>query len=900
MNRYSEKHPALSATRRAAWHRLAMPVVGPVSLTILLVSCAFFLVFLPSYKSHLLQSRRDMTRELTNTVWMLVDDYARRSSTGELSTEEAQQRAILRIRQLRYGPESKDYFWITDIHQRMVMHPNRPELDGENLSTFKDIHGKFFFREFVEIARISGEGFVTYYWQWNDNPQRIEPKESYVKLFQPWGWIIGTGLYTEDVTNKINQMTRSLVYAFLAIFLIILILSGMIVLRSIRVERERVEAVANLHTSERQMAAIIDSLPDATLVVDQEGKILAWNKAMEKMTKKSAFEMIGKGEYEYALPFHGKRCPILCDLLLHPNPEREKAYQLINRTESEISGELFLPAFSSGGTHLHATASLLHDDAGQISGVIESIRDVTIIYRAQAAMRESEENLRITLEAIGDAVIACDAAGRITRINRMACMLTGWTPTEARGRFMNDVLMVFTQDEAGVRHPIPSMPDSILAHNRNEPLSENTVLLSRDGTERLISDSCAPILDEAGHTVGAVIVFRDVTDHRSMEEELRQKRKMEAIGQLAGGVAHDFNNLLGGIIGATELLQRRLKNDAESTKLLSMILTTASRAGDLTSKLLAFSRKGRLLSIPINTHAIVSDVLSILKHTVDPRVFIQSDLQAKSTMVMGDPSLLQNALLNLCLNARDAMLDGGTLTLQTEDVTLTTEYHTRYSQVAPPGDYLRITVKDTGTGIPTHLLDRIFEPFFTTKPVSSGTGLGLSAVFGTVQSHKGIIEVSSKAGEGCTFTILLPAILTAPTNETQDSKDFPKRQGGILVVDDDLVIRDTIVLYLKECGFTVWASADGATCRELFQQHQDHIDVVMLDVVMPRENGVETFDALRAIDPKVKVMIMTGFPNQASCETLREKGLKGFVKKPFTQPALLAAIDKIMSGDEAF
>ncbi|HNV72887.1 MAG TPA: PAS domain S-box protein, partial [Candidatus Ozemobacteraceae bacterium] len=347
-----------------------------------------------------------------------------------------------------------------------------------------------------------------------------------------------------------------------------------------------------------------------------------------------------------------------------------------------------------------------------------SARTVTIAEQAET-LRRSEEDLRITLHSIGDAVISTDTDGRIVRMNEVAEKLTGWSQAEAVGKPSTDVFRI-VQGEA--RQQCANPVEKVLASGEHVELANHTVLVSRTGREYQIADSGSPIRDRDGQIVGVVLVFRDVTEQYVLEERLRQSQKLEAVGQLAGGVAHDFNNMLGGIIGGAELLEMGMTPNDEQRKALDIIINAAERARELTRKLLVFSRKGRLNLVPIDVHVAIRETVQILERTIDKRIKIEVALDAADSTINGDISQIQNALLNLGINASHAMPEGGTIRFATRNTVIEDLFCRTNTFDLKPGPFVDIEVRDTGCGIVPENLKRVFEPFFTTKGVGKGTG----------------------------------------------------------------------------------------------------------------------------------------------------------------------------------
>ncbi len=384
-----------------------------------------------------------------------------------------------------------------------------------------------------------------------------------------------------------------------------------------------------------------------------------------------------------------------------------------------------------------------------------------------------------------------------------------------------------------------------------------------------------------------------MNEKSKLEYQLHHAQKMEAIGTLAGGVAHDFNNMLGGIMGATELLAFYLPDDAKARQLHQIILESAIRAADLTRQLLTFSRQTIKLSTTINLHKIIEEVITLIQRTLDKQISLEVNLGAERSIIVGDPSLLHNAVLNLCINASHALPAGGTLCLNTQEITLDEHFCKTSSFELHSGQYIEIEVRDNGCGIAQEHLGRIFEPFFTTKETGKGTGLGLSSVYGTVQQHSGSITVYSEQGIGSTFQILLPLtenskICEMPVGEVK------RGSGSILVVDDEEVMRSTAKAILEALGYEVILAEDGQVALDLFSQHKDRIDLVLLDMIMPVMNGRECFEKLKKQDPQVSVILSSGFSTEDDLQEMKISGLKGFIRKPYLTSKLSQIVHEVL------
>jgi len=419
-----------------------------------------------------------------------------------------------------------------------------------------------------------------------------------------------------------------------------------------------------------------------------------------------------------------------------------------------------------------------------------------------------------------------------------------------------------------------------------------TQFRKNDGMIIYVSLNASILTTSAGEYLECFV--QDITDRKLAEEKLNQSHKMDAIGQLAGGIAHDFNNILGGIIGAAQLLKSPKRNlDEKGIKHVNMILQAATRAADLTSKLLAFGRKGKIASTAINIHSTVDDTVAILNGAIDKKISISVKKCAKNHTIVGDSSGLQNVLMNMGINASQAMPEGGEILIETKNI----KFNKTYCDASPfeiePDEYIEIKIQDTGCGISSENLQKIFEPFFTTKKQGKGTGLGLAAVYGTVQDHHGAINVYSEVGTGTVFHIYLPCSEKSVQSRQIDAKVIDG-SGQILLVDDEEIIRITGKHMLEEMGYSVLLAKNGREAVEIFQERNKSIDLVIMDMIMPEMNGHEAFFKLKKIDKNCKVVISSGFPKNERLDELMKSGLYGFIHKPYRDFELSQLLSKVL------
>jgi PAS domain S-box-containing protein len=433
--------------------------------------------------------------------------------------------------------------------------------------------------------------------------------------------------------------------------------------------------------------------------------------------------------------------------------------------------------------------------------------------------------------------------------------------------------------------------------------------LSVQGTERLyVRKSGAPIWcvesfaliqDTPGLPVLVLVLLQDIQHRKDTEEErgrlqerLFQAQKMEALGTLAGGIAHDFNNLLGVILGFASIVRLRLAPADPLLEFVKMIEQSAERGADLARQLLSLGRQGKCESVPIRVGDVLGRVVKIISRTFDRCIQVQTRTESTPLWVDVHPGQLEQAILNLCINARDAMPEGGVLALECTRVTLGEGDSSRPNHCLP-GDYARLSVRDTGVGIPPQVLGRIFDPFFTTKEPGKGSGLGLSMVYGMASGAGGFVQVQSEVGGGSAFSIHLP--LKAPPMEHRvaaRSSLLEPGSGTVLVVDDEPMVLAFVEEALKKLGYKVLTAADGQQAYEIYSSHANQIDRVLLDMVMPGATGLEVCRRLRGINPQVKVILSSGYSSGEVAREARLAGAVGFIGKPYSLEELSCALHR--------
>jgi PAS domain S-box-containing protein len=521
-------------------------------------------------------------------------------------------------------------------------------------------------------------------------------------------------------------------------------------------------------------------------------------------------------------------------------------------------------------------------------------RDVPQPLRRQ--LQDEIDMLRRVLDYIPDYVFVKDTESRFLYNNKAHLQVLGATCQEdVLGKtdfdiFPQELAVQYYADEQYVLRTGNALAD-------REELTKLT-----DGKTQILSTTKAILRGKNREIIGLFGISRDITlrikteeEKKELESQLQQSQKLESLGQLAGGIAHDFNNMLGAISGYAGMIVRKLAGrDSALADYANTIIEASERAADLTRKLLDFARKGKYTLKVVDMNDTVRDAIKLLEHTIDRKIELVQQLNANPAIVMGDPSQLQNSIINLAINARDAMKNGGKMTFSTEIAKVGTESsHSRLRGLAP-GDYLKFSLTDTGIGMDAETISRIFEPFFTTKEKGQGTGLGLASVYGIIKNHNGQILVSSKPGEGAEFDVYLPLADKPAEAEFSAGEVLKKGKGTILVVDDEEMIRRMARDMLKEMGYNVYCSKDGREATEFYRAHYAEIDAVILDMIMPRMSGADCAKEIKNINPDAKIILATGYSSPHDTQKIIARGISGFLQKPFEEAELSEVVHEVL------
>ncbi|MBW3541290.1 MAG: response regulator [Planctomycetes bacterium] len=556
---------------------------------------------------------------------------------------------------------------------------------------------------------------------------------------------------------------------------------------------------------------------------------------------------------------------------------------------------IIVTGFSDESTAIRSLRAGVRDFVSKSVAYLDYLPEAVERVLNEVRLEEAQREQAALLENAQDAIVVCDLERRIVYWNPRAERLYGWSADEAAGRPVQEV---FRRDGS------PGVDEARAVVEANGEWAGELEHQTRDGREISVESRWTLVRDAAARPKSILIVNTDVTEKKALESQLRHAQRLESIGALAGGVAHEFNNLLQAIGGYTAFAKDALPHGHAARADLEEVEKAAERAASLTRQLLSFGRRQKLERCDLGGNEVVAELLKMIRPLIGAHIEVRTELAEDAGVVRADPALLQQALLNLCINARDAMPDGGRLTLRTQSVTLDRAWCASHPDLKP-GRYLRITIADTGCGMTPEVQARVFEPFFTTKGVGRGTGLGLSMVYGVVQQHGGTIRFESEPNRGTEFQIDLPMVaapraaarLAAPAEPMGGiASQWPQRPETILVADDDPAVRDVAMRVLRSAGYAVLAAADGAEAVEVFQEQAEAIDLVVLDAVMPRLTGHAAYERIRTLRPKVAVIISSGHdPDGELTGFIARSGLR-LVPKPYDPQTLLAAVREALPG----
>ena len=632
-------------------------------------------------------------------------------------------------------------------------------------------------------------------------------------------------------------------------------------------ERKRAEEA--LKESEAKYRTQFEQALDAIFIADAKtGVLIDCNYAAAELVGRSKSELVGKHQRS-----------------LHPPEQVEGGFSgtfkehLKEKEQQPVEAQVITKNGDIRDVSIKANIFELNGKK-----VLQGIfRDITDRKRAEEALRESEEKYRTVLEASPDPIVVYDMQGKVVYLNPAFTQVFGWTPEELLGKDID-----YVPDENWPETQM--MIDKVLVGESFSGIKSRRYTKQRNVLD--VSISVATYLNRNGFPIGSVHTLRDITERKRLEARFHQATKMEAIGTLAGGIAHDFNNLLMGIQGHASLMLLHIDPSHPHFERFKRIQDFVKNGAGLTKQLLGFARGGKYEVRLTDLNELIQKSSEMFGRT-KKEIKIHREYQKGIWPVEVDPGQLEQVLLNLYVNAWQAMPRGGDLYIETSDIVLDENYSEPFG--IRPGNYVKISVTDTGVGMDEATQQRIFDPFFTTKDIGRGTGLGLASAYGIIKNHGGIINVYSKKGEGATFNIYLPASeKEVPIKEKKLADEILRGTETVLLVDDEDGILDVGQEMLKEIGYEVLKARGGKEAVEIYSKHKDKIDVVILDMIMPDMDGGKAYDKMKEMNPNVKVLLSSGYSINGKAGEILKRGCDGFIQKPFTMHKLSGKIREIL------
>ncbi|NUM53990.1 MAG: PAS domain S-box protein [Candidatus Hydrogenedentes bacterium] len=679
--------------------------------------------------------------------------------------------------------------------------------------------------------------------------------------------IIGDGSAAHNVVMRLSES-----FGYICILLTMLALMHELSRMFDTAETER-QRYKELHHASQYLARVADMTADAVIAIDDSGKIEVWNKGAERLFQYSKEDATRLNVREFL------------------SVDTDGAGFLAWVSDAAPSRAADVTATRKDGTQFAAgaTFSVITGDDAEAMGVSVVVRDIDERKREERKLIESRKLISGALHAADVGLFVLDRDGEIIEFNARIQELTGLTRP-----------MLHDETVASIAAKLLDNPDTLIAAVFDRVLKRgkhvelrNLKLRRPDGSIRICNGAIAPVTDETGAVIAAAGVAIDVTDRESLQSRLLEAQKMDSIGRLAGGIAHDFNNILTGVLGYATLAKKTVEPDSPVMKHLSQIELSAVRASELTHQLLTFARGGAKNETKLSLNPLIEETIKLVSHSLNPNVRIAFDPDAALDQVSADPAQMHQMMMNLCLNARDAIQFAGEIRVSARNVEVTDADRERL-QVTTPGRYVRIRVEDTGRGMPPEVSQRIFEPFFSTKKQGQAYGLGLSVVYGIVHSHRGVIAVESTVGVGSRFDVYLPSAgQAAPAPKPANGTSVRNGKETILVVDDEQLLRAVLQDILEMSGYDVLQASTGEEAIEVYNKRKDDIAVVILDIVMPGMGGARALDELVRINPGLRCIISSGFGGEG-IEGKHNGQLMRFVPKPFSTTNVTAAVQDLL------
>lgn len=630
--------------------------------------------------------------------------------------------------------------------------------------------------------------------------------------------------------------------------------------------KQRQQAEDALREANQTLETLIQSSPLGIVALTPSGNVSLWNPASERIIGWNNHEIINQ-------------CLPILDNHQLDSHLRQRILQ------GEAIYDIELSSYKKDGQAIAISLSTapLRDATNQINGIMAVIADISDRYAAEQIIREQAALLDIAT----DAIFVQNLENQICFWNKGAERLYGWLAQEILGKNAYELL-----------HAEPALEISVPQGKLNSYGEWQGELrqVNKDGKKIIVESRWTLVRDAQGNPKSILVVNTGITEKKKLEAQLLRVQRMESIGTLAGGIAHDLNNVLTPILMSVQLLQMKF-SDPQSQQLLNSLESNVKRGAGLVKQVLSFARGFEGDRVTLQLRHLISEIVHLIQETFPKSIEVITDIFANLWTIFGDATQLHQVLMNLVVNARDAMPNGGTLSIQAENIIID-EHYAQMNVEATVGCYVAITVTDTGFGIPPDIIERIFEPFFTTKEVGKGTGLGLATAIGIVKNHGGFVNVYSEVGKGTKFIVYLPATEGIEIQPMQDSEILLGNGELVLVVDDETGIREVTKLSLETYNYRVLTASDGSEALAVYAQHQNEICVVLLDMMMPLMDGVITIMTLQKMNPLVKIIAISGLGSNEKIAATTGSGVQAFLPKPCTAKELLETLHHVIKQNE--
>ena len=838
------------------------------------------------------QHLKSYIKERTDEACTIVGSIINRN-TGAIDDINLRKQVKESLRNIRFNNGS-GYYFVINVNGTVELNPIQPELEGQDLRAQQNDQGQFVVADILKIAKSSGEGFYQYTWNKPDKPGAAYPKIAFIKYIPELDWVIGTGEYLDDFTAELQEeIVRRIEqvrfgkdkkdYVFAGTWdgisktfpakevnvLDIKDANGVFLVKELIKKAKAgggfiqyiMPTLGGVQSKPKLSYAA--PIPEwkwyvgAGVYIDEIDKTIANNQQIFKT--------------KVVIHIETMLLVLVCLLFVHL-----LISQLISRNIWKQIDK-FSQFFRQASTEAVVMESniLAYKEFREISDLANNmLKERNAILQEISLSRDEWIN---TFNAIGDCVMLIDEKGNILRANETAGKLHGIAVDKLNTIAFSDLI--------GHDNLVNSTLKDQLSHTAE---IENTKL------NRTFSASSFPIFSSDGKMERIVHIARDITEQKKLEKQLIQSYKMEAIGTLAGGIAHDFNNILGAILGYAEMAREDYLLGTVNPGHIDQVILAGQRAKELVKQILAFSRQAETEKIPVRLSSIVKESIKLLRSSIPTTIDIHCDIDSETNLVLADPTQIHQVVMNICTNAYHAMeAEGGKLSLSLKNKVITPK-DTGNDADVKHGQFVQLSVKDTGSGIAKEIQEKIFDPYFTTKEAGKGTGMGLAIAHGIVKSYGGFITCRSELGVGTVFEINFPALLEQIVPEIKEEDVIPVGTERILFIDDEEMLVKMGQTMLERLGYTITVQISSVEALATFKAQPEAFDMVITDQTMPGMTGVDLAKSMLQIRPDLPIILCTGYSSQISEQKAKAFGIKGFAMKPLARKDIATLIRKIL------